>query len=61
MIRTSIDKCYKRTLNRWLNNYKENNWQYTKKDFNNFKKKKLSIYKWYKYTNNFLIKIDNIK
>ncbi len=54
VIRTSIDNCYNRTIDR----FKKNNNNYTKEELNKFKERKKSIYKWYKYTNIFLEKID---
>ncbi len=60
MLRTSIDECYKRVLNRWINNYEKNGCSYTDEDFNNYKMRKAAIYKWYKGTNKFLEKIDKL-
>lgn len=54
VIRTSIDKCYERTIER----YKINNSNYSEEELNKYKERKKAIYKWYKYTNNFLEKID---
>ena len=54
IIRTSIDNCYKRTIKR----YKSINKGYTKEELNKYKETKKSIYKWYKYSNEFINKID---
>ena len=69
IIRTSIDTCYKRCLQRYKqknNNIigKLKNVVNTKKqkeDYNNYKTKKLAIYKWYKAINKFIKEIDNIE
>ena len=69
IIRTSIDTCYKRCLQRYKqknNNIigKIKNVVNTKKqkeDYNNYKTKKLAIYKWYKAINKFIKEIDNIE
>ena len=54
VLRTSINNCYNRCIERYLNN-KPNA---TKEEIEKYKEKKKAIYKWYKYTNNFLEKID---
>lgn len=54
VLRTSINKCYNRCIERYLNN----NPNSTKEELEKYKEKKKSIYKWYKYTNEFLEKID---
>ncbi len=56
VIRTSIDNCYNRTIER----FKKNNKQYSEEDLLNYKNKKKAIYKWYKYSNEFLEKIDKL-
>ncbi len=54
VIRTSIDTCYERTIER----FKLNNKNYTEEELNKYKERKKSIYKWYKYSNDFLEIID---
>ena len=56
VIRTCIDKCYDRTIER----FKKNNPNYTKEELEKFKEKKMAIYKWYKYSNEFIEKIDKV-
>ena len=56
IIRTSINNCYNRTIDR----YKSINKDYTQEELDNYKKRKKSIYVWYKYTNKFIEKIDKI-
>ena len=55
VIRTCIDICYNRTIER----FKSNNKNYSEEELQKFKDKKKAIYKWYKFTNEFLEKIDN--
>jgi hypothetical protein len=57
ILRTDIETCYNRTISRWLNNHKDG---YSKDEFEKYKERKKSIFKWYKYTNDFLRKIDKI-
>lgn len=61
VIRTCIDNCYNRTISRWIETYKQNNWDYTVDELEKYKERKKSLYEWYKYTNNFLEKIDRVK
>lgn len=56
VIRTSIDKCYERCIERYKLNY-----NYTEEELIKYQEKKKSIYKWYKYSNELLEKIDKIK
>jgi len=56
ILRTSIDTCYNRTIER----YKLNNTNYTEEELNTYKEKKKAIYKWYKYSNEFIEKINKI-
>lgn len=58
IIRTDIDTCYKRTIDRWLENHKNIN--YTADELNAYKKRKENIYKWYEGSNEFIKKIDSI-
>lgn len=57
IIRTCIDECYRRCIER----YKKENPKCSKEEFEKYKKRKLSIYKWYKGTNEFIEKIDMIE
>lgn len=57
IMRTCIDNCYKRCINR----FKKNNPNASKEDISKYTEKKKSIYKWYKSSNKFIIKINNIK
>jgi len=56
MIRTCIDNCYNRTIER----YKKNNPNYTEEELESYKNRKKGIYEWYKQTNEFLDKIERI-
>ena len=56
VIRTCIDTCYNRTIER----FKNNNANYTKEELENFIERKKSIFKWYKFSNKFIENI-NIK
>ena len=60
IIRTDIDTCYNRTINRWIENHKKNNLSYTEEKLKEYSDRKKSIYKWYKYTNEFIRKINSI-
>lgn len=57
IIRTDIDTCYNRTISRWIKNHNNN---YELEELEKYKERKKSIYKWYKYSNEFIRKIDNI-
>ena len=56
IIRTDIDTCYKRCIER----FKLNNPTATEDEIEKFSEKKKPLYKWYKYTNDFIKKIDSI-
>lgn len=56
VIRTCIDNCYNRAIER----YKNANKNYSREELEKYKEKKKAIYKWYKYTNEFLEKINTI-
>lgn len=60
IIRTCIDTCYNRTINRWIENHKKRNLNYTDQELNAFKERKKNLYTWYKGSNEFLEKIDQI-
>ena len=53
IIRTCIDNCYIRTIER----YKNLNKNYTEEELNKYKERKKGIYSWYKGTNEFIKKI----
>jgi dephospho-CoA kinase len=57
IIRTCIDTCYQRTINR----FKENNPNYTNKELEKYMEKKKAIFKWYKFSNEFIEKINKLK
>ena len=56
VLRTSVDLCYKRCIDRFNRKHPSAN----KEERDNYKYKKKKIYIWYKYLNDFLIKIDKI-
>lgn len=56
ILRTSIDTCYNRTIER----FKKINPNYQDEELAEYMKKKKAIYEWYKYTNEFIEKIHNI-
>ena len=56
ILRTCIDECYNRCIERWINNH-QNAPLEEQESYSNRKK---SIYKWYKYTNEFINKIENL-
>lgn len=60
IIRTDIDTCYERTINRWIENCKTKKTDYSEVELEQYKEKKISIYKWYKYSNEFIEKIDKL-
>ena len=57
IMRTCIDTCYNRCIDR----FKQSKENYTEEELNKYKEKKKSIYKWYKGTNEFIDKIDKLK
>lgn len=54
VIRTSIDTCYNRVIER----YKSLNPNYTEEELNKYKERKKGIYIWYKYSNEFIKKLN---
>lgn len=58
IIRTCLDNCYHRCIERWKD--KKNN-NYSKEELDNFNNKKLGIYRWYKSLNKFINNVDKIK
>lgn len=61
IIRTDIDTCYERVVNRWIESHKNNNIRYTEEELDKYKERKKGIYNWYKQTNNFINDVDKIK
>jgi adenylate kinase family enzyme len=55
ILRTSIDNCYNRLIER----FKKNNPNYTEEELNEYKNRKHAIYSWYLQTNKFIHKIDD--
>jgi len=55
VMRTSIETCYERTLNRWKSNNEFNQEEYQK-----FANKKNGMFEWYKSLNNFLKEVDRL-
>lgn len=56
VIRTSIENCYKRCLNRYL----ENNPEASNMEKENYINKKKNMFKWYKSLNKFLEEVDKL-
>ncbi len=54
VMRTSINTCYDRCIDR----YKKENINYTDDELNKYKTKKLGLFEWYKYSNKFIESID---
>ena len=57
IIRTSIEECYKRVVNRW----KEINKNYNEEELTRYQNRKLGMFEWYKSLNNFLENVDKLK
>ena len=55
VIRTCIDTCYHRTIER----FKNNNPNYTNEEIEKFMEKKKNLFKWYKYSNKFIENMEN--
>ena len=56
VMRTSIETCYERVLNRWKYNKKI----YTKEEYQKYATKKAGMFKWYKGLNNFLEEVNKL-
>ena len=56
IIRTDIDTCYNRAISRWV----KNNPSHSEEELEQFKNKKKLLFKWYKFSNEFIKKIDLI-
>ena len=54
VMRTSIDTCYQRCIQR----YKNNNPNITEEEIQKYLEKKRAIYQWYKGLNDFILRID---
>ena len=57
-MRTSVETCYERALNRYKNIMKDN---YNEEDFQKYANRKKGMFSWYKGLNKFLEKIEKIK
>lgn len=57
VMRTYIDTCYNRCINRW----KDITVNYTNEELEKYSNKKLGMYSWYKSLNKFLENINNYK
>lgn len=55
VMRTNIETCYERTLNRWKSN---NN--YNEEEYQKFSNKKIGVFDWYKSLNKFLEEVDRL-
>ena len=55
IIRTCINTCYNRTISR----FKENNPNYTDEELEKYMERKKAMFKWYKFSNEFIEKIKN--
>ena len=54
-MRTSIETCYERTLNRW----KSNN-EYNEEEYQKFADRKFGMFEWYHSLNRFLESVNQI-
>ena len=57
VMRTSIETCYERTLNRYKNIMKDN---FNEEDFQKYANKKKGMFSWYKGLNRFLEEVDKM-
>ena len=57
VMRTSIETCYKRVLNRWKNTMKND---YTEEEYQKYSERKKGMFNWYKGLNRFIEKIKNL-
>jgi hypothetical protein len=55
-MRTSINKCYERCIERW----KSRNRYYVEEELEKFKNRKLGIFKWYESLNKFILNVDEL-
>lgn len=56
IMRTCVDTCYDRCINRW----KSQKSNYTDDELNKYSNRKLGMYNWYKVLNKFIEKIDKL-
>lgn len=56
IIRTPIDTCYERCVNRWKNIMKN----YSEDDLEKYKAKKKNMYSWYRYLNDFIKNVNEL-
>ncbi len=56
VMRTSIETCYERVLNRWKSNMKT----YTKEEYKKYATRKSGMFKWYKGLNKFLEEVNRL-
>lgn len=56
VMRTSINTCYERCLNRWKNINKN----YTKEEYKKYAERKKGMFNWYKALNEFIEKVDKL-
>ena len=61
IMRTDIDTCYNRTIERWIKHHTDRKIAYTDEEFQKYCERKKGIYKWYKGTNEFIKKIYELK
>lgn len=57
VLRTCIDTCYKRCIERW----KEQKKNYTKEELEEYMNRKKGIYTWYKGSNDFIERINELR
>lgn len=57
VMRTSIETCYERVLNRWKNIMKNN---YTEEEYHKYSEKKKGMFDWYNSLNRFLEEVDKL-
>ena len=56
VMRTSVDTCYERCINRWIGN----NNDYSLEELEKYKEKKYGIYSWYKGLNKFIDRLEKM-
>lgn len=60
IIRTDIETCYNRVIERWIKNHKDNNIDYIEEELSAYSNKKKAIFKWYKGSNEFIKRVDEL-
>ena len=55
VMRTSINTCYERVLNRWKNNN-----EYNEEEYQKYAERKKGMFKWYQSINNFIDNVDKM-